>query len=87
MRHNKTKYFFLILRFIPWLILGVLTLGLALIYVIPYMNIAMANFYKDIRGPLEAEPITIEDEEPNLDSEIALDNPATDRKYFPDNES
>ena len=49
MKGNKFNLFMLYLSFIPWVLLMVITLGIAGIYVIPYMNITIANFYDEIR--------------------------------------
>lgn len=48
---HKMDYFMLMLSFIPWIILGVITCGLAFLYVIPYVSTATANFYNEIKGP------------------------------------
>ncbi len=48
MKGNKFNLFMLYLSFIPWVLLMVITLGIAGIYVIPYMNITIANFYDEI---------------------------------------
>lgn len=46
---NKMNLFSLILSFIGWIILGMVTFGLAYIYVIPYISIANTNFYNEIK--------------------------------------
>ena len=46
---NKWKLFFLYFRFIGWIILCVITLGLAGLYVGPYMSVSCAKFYEDIK--------------------------------------
>ena len=52
MMGNKRKLFLLILSFLGWLILSLLTLGIGLIWLLPYMNISMAKFYEDIKGQI-----------------------------------
>lgn len=54
---HKMDYFVLGLSFIGWILLGCITLGIALIYVIPYMETTMANFYNSIK---DSEPVQIE---------------------------
>jgi uncharacterized membrane protein len=46
---RKGKYFLLILSFIGWTILAMLTLGILYIWLIPYMNASMYNFYIDAK--------------------------------------
>ncbi|MGI6573647.1 MAG: DUF975 family protein [Fermentimonas sp.] len=41
----KWKFFCLCLRFIGWLLLCVITLGIALLWVVPYMHVSFAKFY------------------------------------------
>jgi len=52
MMGNKWKFFVLVLSFLGWLILSLLTLGIGLIWLLPYMNISMAKFYEDIKGQI-----------------------------------
>ena len=49
MNGHKMDLFILELSFIGWFLLVGLTLGLAAIYVIPYMSATMANFYNSIK--------------------------------------
>ena len=49
MHGHKWELFVLQLSFILWMILGVFTLGIAYIYVIPYMSATVANFYQKIK--------------------------------------
>ena len=46
---HKFEIFVLQLSFFWWHLLGALTWGIAYIYVIPYMNATMANFYYSIK--------------------------------------
>lgn len=48
MRGNKLRYVRLRLTFIPGMLLSVFTCGLTLIWLVPYINLADANFYLDI---------------------------------------
>lgn len=49
MKGHKWELFVLELSFILWMILGLFTLGIAYIYVIPYMSATVANFYQKIK--------------------------------------
>ncbi len=50
MNGNKWKYFCLQLRFIGWGILSLITLGIGLIWFIPYIQTTNAKFYDDIKN-------------------------------------
>lgn len=50
MEGHKMEYFLLGLSFIGWSILGVFTLGILYIWLIPYMNTTYANYYKSLKG-------------------------------------
>jgi uncharacterized membrane protein len=63
MRGNKWKLFCLNLRFIGWALLCILTLGIGLLWLYPYVFISLAKFYDDLAHPAvmpEAEPATVE---------------------------
>ena len=49
MQGHKWEFFVLELSFILWILLGVVTFGLALIYVEPYMQLTYTNFYHNIK--------------------------------------
>lgn len=49
MNGHKADLFVLRLSFIGWLLLCVVTLGIASIYVVPYMRLAEAKFYDSIK--------------------------------------
>ena len=46
----KMQYFFLGLRFFGWALLCVLTLGIGLLWLIPYVRISYAKFYIELKG-------------------------------------
>ena len=48
MKGNRGNYFLLELTFIGWAILGILTLGIGYLWLIPYMQVAMVCFYDRI---------------------------------------
>lgn len=50
MEGHKMQLFKLQLSFIGWILLGVLTLGVALLWLIPYMMTASAAFYQDVKA-------------------------------------
>lgn len=50
MEGHKWEFFVLMLSFILWGLLGIITCGLAFIYVAPYTNVTVANFYNRIKG-------------------------------------
>lgn len=46
---HKFELFVLYLSFIPWILLSYVTFGIALIWVLPYMQLTMTNFYHNIK--------------------------------------
>ena len=50
MKGHKFDLFYLYLSFIGWILLAMLTLGIGLLWVIPYMQTAMAAFYLDVKN-------------------------------------
>jgi len=46
----KWKYFCLCLRFIGWILLGILSLGIGFLWITPYLNISFAKFYDDVKA-------------------------------------
>ncbi len=53
MRGNRWKLFCLGLRFIGWGILCLLTLGIGFLWMLPYLYVAFAQFYDDIKPTAE----------------------------------
>lgn len=51
MRGRKMEYFLLMLSFIGWILLGILTLGILYIWLIPYMQTTAAAYYNSIKQP------------------------------------
>lgn len=49
MKGHKWDYFCLMFRFLGWMILSVITLGIGFIFLQPYMTIASQNFYRKLR--------------------------------------
>jgi uncharacterized membrane protein len=50
MKGMKWKFFCLNFRFIGWILLCIPTLGIGLLWVLPYISCASAKFYDDVRG-------------------------------------
>lgn len=50
---HKGQLFVLGLSFIPWYLLGMITFGIAFIYVVPYISTTIANFYKELKAAAE----------------------------------
>ncbi|MEQ1561498.1 MAG: DUF975 family protein [Nitrospira sp.] len=55
----KWKLFCLGFRFFGWAILAVLTFGIGFIWLIPYMQVADAKFYDDIKDRGESTPAVV----------------------------
>ena len=53
MEGNKWKLFLLHLRFFGWFMLCVLTLGIGLLWLIPYVQISFVHFYEDVKRDFE----------------------------------
>jgi len=49
MNGHKLDYFILQLSFIGWAILGIFTLGILYLWLIPYMQVTIANFYNQLK--------------------------------------
>lgn len=55
MKGHKLDYFLLCLSFIGWIFLSIFTLGLGLLWLLPYMQTTYAAFWEDIRSQYEQE--------------------------------
>ena len=53
MKGHKFDLFWLLLSFIGWYLLCIITLGLAMLWVTPYMETAIAAFYEDVKADYE----------------------------------
>lgn len=49
MEGHKMRFFEMWLGFLGWFLLGIATLGLGMIYAVPYYRAAKANFYLDLK--------------------------------------
>lgn len=54
MKGHKMELFLLSLSFLGWILLGMITLGIGLLWVYPYMYTAMAAFYEELKKDYEA---------------------------------
>ncbi len=54
---HKWKLFTLILRFLGWAVLCILTLGIGFLWLMPYVEVTKAKFYDDIKG--NTEPVAV----------------------------
>ncbi len=59
MKGHKWKLFGLQCRFIGWALLSVLTMGIGLLWLVPYVQVSLAKFYDDIKGVKPAEPTIV----------------------------
>ena len=51
---HKFDLFYLYLSFIGWILLCILTLGIGILWVYPYIEAAQASFYADVKADYEA---------------------------------
>ena len=49
MHGHKMQLFCLQLSFVGWILLSILTLGIGILWLLPYMTTTMAAFYQDVR--------------------------------------
>jgi len=60
MKGNRLKLFFLFWRFFGWFLLGVLSLGIGFLWIMPYLATTLGRFYDDLQlqnKPLSLEPV------------------------------
>lgn len=48
MKGNKARLFYITVSFLPLYLLGILSCGVAMLWIIPYVNATMTNFYLDL---------------------------------------
>ena len=58
MKGYKWKFFLLNLSFIGWILLALLTFGIGFLWLYPYINLSMANFYENLKQHQENPPTT-----------------------------
>lgn len=54
MKGHKFDMFWLSVSFVGWIVLSILTLGIGLFWVMPYMTASMGAFYQDVKAEYEA---------------------------------
>jgi uncharacterized membrane protein len=47
---NRGKLFYLFWRFFGWFLLGILSLGIGFLWIIPYLQTSLAKFYDDLKA-------------------------------------
>ena len=57
MKGHKMDYFLLCLSFIGWILLGIITFGIGLLWVTPYMLGAFGAYYEDVKAEYEAKTL------------------------------
>lgn len=67
---HKMELFVLSLSFLGWMLLSVVTFGIALIYVAPYMNATMTNFYNSLKPAAVHESVPVYEAEPMTGPEL-----------------
>lgn len=55
MRGNKGRMFYISLSFLGWTLLAMLSCGIGMLWVTPYMTQTSVMFYLDVKGELDAE--------------------------------
>lgn len=53
MEGHKWEYFCLAVSFIGWFLLGILTLGIGFLWIMPYVSKTLALFYEDLKAEYE----------------------------------
>ncbi len=54
---HKGKYFLLLLSFVGWAFIGVITLGIAFLWIIPYYTASLAAFYEKLTKEISGEKV------------------------------
>lgn len=60
MKGHKFDLFYLQLTFIGWALLCILTAGIGLLWLVPYMDASQAHFYEDLKADYEARTRQVE---------------------------
>ncbi|MBR2861239.1 MAG: DUF975 family protein [Clostridia bacterium] len=67
MEGHKMDYFVLGLSFFGWILLAGLTFGILLIWLVPYMQATLANFYNSVK------PVAVVEDAPVVDGEAVTE--------------
>lgn len=71
MQGNKMKLFLLDLSFIGWILLCIVTLGIGILWVTPYMQTSRTAFYEELKR-LDAETVSADDAPQEASASAAL---------------
>lgn len=68
MKGNKGRAFKLSFSFLGWIILGLATFRIGMLWITPYLNVTMAFFYFDIIGALDVpvKPASVAESDPKI---------------------
>ena len=61
MEGNKGQLFLLSLSFIGWALLAILTFGIGMLWLIPYMQVSIAKFYDEVKNEYISQQTTLVD--------------------------
>ena len=81
MRGNRFRLFCLHFSFIGWILLSVLTFGIGLLWVNPYINAACTDFYRSITDSYRIPYLSVDDPDDTTDSGENDDGDSTDWFY------
>lgn len=70
MKGNKGRYVYISLSFIGWILLSLFTLGIALFWIEPYMNMTITYFYADILNQLSVAQDHMDTSDNNTENDI-----------------
>ena len=73
MKGNKGRFFYISLSFIGMSLLAMLTCGIGMLWVTPYMNVTTAYFYLDVIGKLDPPATQVVEEVKEVTDEVTLD--------------
>lgn len=73
MAGNKGRLFYIQLSFLGWALLAVLSCGLGMLWLSPYMNQTTVEFYRDITGELDRKNSAYEDAQYDKDAQYYED--------------
>lgn len=57
MKHQKGRFFYLLVSFLPWMVPILCSFGIASLWIRPYMTQTFVNFYLDCTGELNRIPV------------------------------
>ena len=88
MKGNKGRLFYISLSFLGLMLLGLLSFGIGMLWVVPYINVTTAYFYFDVIGALD-QPVaevadTPVDEQPSVVEAPVVEVPVVDEALVVD---